>query len=105
MSARSVCAAAAVAVARGSARRFGPPALCRRSSATLASLSARAAALERDITLLEDENAIEKLQRVYGFYSDKQMWTQAADLFAANGTIEVGGARCLCRASSACSSS
>ncbi len=57
---------------------------------TLAGLRVRAAALERDIALLEDQNAIEKLQRVYGFYSDKQMWTQAADLFAANGTIEVG---------------
>jgi hypothetical protein len=60
------------------------------SSATLASLSARAAALERDIGLLEDQNAVEKLQRVYGFYTDKHLWTQAADLFAANGTIEVG---------------
>jgi hypothetical protein len=60
------------------------------SAVTLASLSERAATLERDIGLLEDQNAVEKLQRVYGFYTDKQMWTQAADLFAANGTIEVG---------------
>jgi hypothetical protein len=41
--------------------------------------------------LLEDANAVEKLQRIYGFYTDKQLWTQAADLFAANGSIEVGG--------------
>jgi hypothetical protein len=60
------------------------------SSATLAELGSRAAALERDIALLEDQYAVEKLQRVYGFYTDKQMWTQAADLFAANGTIEIG---------------
>ena len=60
-------------------------------SATLETLGARAAALERDIARLEDEKAIEKLQRVYGFYTDKQLWSQAADLFAANGTIEVGG--------------
>ncbi len=60
------------------------------SATTLASLSARAAALERDIGLLEDQAAVEKLQRVYGFYTDKHLWTQAADLFAANGTIEVG---------------
>ena len=89
MSGRSVCAAAAVAVLAAALVGSVPRALSQ-GSATLASLSARAAALERDITLLEDENAIEKLQRVYGFYSDKQMWTQAADLFAANGTIEVG---------------
>jgi hypothetical protein len=57
----------------------------------VAALAARAAALERDLTQLEDVNAIKKLQRTYGFYSDKQLWTQAADLFAANGTIEVGG--------------
>ncbi len=59
-------------------------------SITIAELGSRAAVLERDIAQLEDQNAIEKLQRIYGFYTDKQMWTQAADLFAANGTIEVG---------------
>jgi hypothetical protein len=58
---------------------------------TVEALAARAAALERDIARLEDEKAIEKLQRIYGFYTDKQFWSQAADLFAANGTIEVGG--------------
>ena len=55
------------------------------------SLAARAAALERDITRLEDVNAIKKLQRIYGFYTDKQLWSAAADLFSADGTIEVGG--------------
>ena len=57
---------------------------------TLATLGARAVQLEREIGLLEDEKAVEKLQRIYGFYTDKQLWTQAADLFAADGTIEVG---------------
>ena len=54
-------------------------------------LALRVGELERAIGLLEDENAIEKLQRIYGFYTDKQMWTQAADLFAADGTLEIGG--------------
>ena len=54
-------------------------------------LAARAAALERDITRLEDVNAIKKLQRIYGFYTDKQLWSAAADMFSADGTIEVGG--------------
>jgi hypothetical protein len=60
-------------------------------SATIEALQAQAAALEREIGWLEDENAIEKLQRVYGFYTDKQLWTEAASLFADDGTIEVGG--------------
>ena len=57
---------------------------------SLDGLAARAAALERDIATLEDVNAIKKLQRIYGFYTDKQLWSQAADLFAAEGEIEVG---------------
>jgi len=40
---------------------------------------------------LEDENAIENLQRIYGFYIDKQLWKEAADLFADDGTLEIGG--------------
>ena len=62
-----------------------------RERATLDALGTRATALEHDIARLEDEKAIEKLQRIYGFYTDKQFWSQAADLFAANGTIEIGG--------------
>lgn len=58
---------------------------------SLAALAARAAALERELGVLEDLNAIKKLQRTYGFYTDKQLWSDAADLFAADGTIEVGG--------------
>lgn len=60
-------------------------------TAAIQSLAARAAALDRDIGLLEDLNAIKRLQRSYGFYTDKQLWSAAADLFAADGTIEVGG--------------
>jgi hypothetical protein len=43
------------------------------------------------IRRLEDESAIENLQRIYGFYIDKQLWKKAADLFAEDGTIEIGG--------------
>jgi uncharacterized small protein (DUF1192 family) len=57
---------------------------------SLGTLAHRAAMLAGDVERLEDENAIERLQRIYGFYTDKQMWTQAADLFSADGTIEVG---------------
>jgi hypothetical protein len=40
---------------------------------------------------LEDESDIENLQRIFGFYVDKQLWKEAADLFADEGTLEVGG--------------
>ncbi len=59
--------------------------------ASIDALAARAAVLERDIARLEDVNAIKRLQRIYGFYTDKQLWSAAADLFSADGTIEVGG--------------
>ncbi len=47
--------------------------------------------LSRKVTRLEDENAIENLQRIYGFYVDKQLWNEAADLFTSDGTLEIGG--------------
>ncbi|HET8696320.1 MAG TPA: nuclear transport factor 2 family protein, partial [Gammaproteobacteria bacterium] len=78
-SAAAAAALASVAAVRGAD-----------GDATLAEFAARAAALEHDVGALEDGYAIEKLQRIYGFYTDKQLWTQAADLFAANGSIEVG---------------
>ena len=54
-------------------------------------LAERTAVLTQEIQLLEDENEIENLQRIYGFYTDKQLWTEAANLFADDGTIEIGG--------------
>ncbi len=43
------------------------------------------------IQRLEDESDIENLQRIYGFYVDKQLWKEAADLFTDDGTLEIGG--------------
>jgi hypothetical protein len=40
---------------------------------------------------LEDECAIESLQRRYGYLVDKALWSEAADLFADDGTLEIGG--------------
>jgi hypothetical protein len=39
----------------------------------------------------EDESAIENLQGISGFYIDTQLWREAADLFAHDGTLEIGG--------------
>ncbi|HEU4627548.1 MAG TPA: nuclear transport factor 2 family protein [Steroidobacteraceae bacterium] len=47
--------------------------------------------LVQKVTQLEDANAIENLQRAYGFYADKALWKDCADLFAENGTLEIGG--------------
>jgi hypothetical protein len=53
-------------------------------------LARQVAALEHAVGLLEDENAIENLQRIYGFYIDEAYWGEAASLFADDGTIEIG---------------
>jgi hypothetical protein len=39
---------------------------------------------------LAAETEIENLQRIYGFYVDQGHWTEAAALFAEQGTIEIG---------------
>jgi hypothetical protein len=83
----SALGAAALAAALSAAS----PSATSQQPLPLEALAAHAATLEREVGLLEDTNAIEKLQRIYGFYTDKQLWSQAADLFAANGSIEVGG--------------
>jgi len=49
----------------------------------LAELSGRA-------SRLRDEEEIENLQRIYGYYVDRAMWDQVVDLFAEQGTVEFG---------------
>ena len=82
--------AVGAAVSIGIAAWLGRPAASQETE-SIEAIAVRAAALERDIARLEDVNAIKKLQRIYGFYTDKQLWSEAADLFSADGTIEVGG--------------
>jgi hypothetical protein len=57
----------------------------------------RIAALDREIARLQtraarlkDVSDIERLQRAYGYYLDAADWDQAADLFADDGSIEIG---------------
>jgi acetyl esterase/lipase len=68
-------------------------------AATLATLAAaipqgelatRLGELRHRITLLNDAQQIANLQRIYGYYIDRAMWDQAADLFAPDATIESG---------------
>jgi hypothetical protein len=51
---------------------------------------ARLAAYRERVERLEDADAIETLQATYGYYFDKGLWNDAADLFAADGTFEYG---------------
>ncbi len=53
-------------------------------------LATRLDDLQHRVTLLHDAQQIANLQRVYGFYVDRAMWDQAADLFAPDATIESG---------------
>jgi acetyl esterase/lipase len=48
----------------------------------------RAADLAHRAMLLRDEQQVENLQRIYGYYLDRAMWDHVADLFTDDGTIE-----------------
>jgi len=54
------------------------------------SSEARLAAYQHRVERLEDEDAIENLQATWGYYFDRGLWDDAADLFAAHGTFEYG---------------
>ncbi len=56
--------------------------------ATRASL----AQLEQRISALNDEDAIRNLQNAYGYYVDRKMWDDVADLFANDAALEIAGA-------------
>jgi hypothetical protein len=58
---------------------------------TLAKAREQAAAVAHKVQLLEDENAIENLQRSYGFFVDKALWQETSELFADDATLEIGG--------------
>ncbi len=55
-----------------------------------AALEARLADYRHRVELLKDHDAIENLQAAYGFYFDKSLWRDVADLFADTGTFEYG---------------
>jgi hypothetical protein len=56
------------------------------AQSTDAQLDALTARVER----LEGTRAVKKLQRAFGYYVDRGLWGDAADLFTDNGTIEIG---------------
>jgi hypothetical protein len=56
-----------------------------------ASVEERLADLGRRVQRLQDANEVEALQRTYGYFVDKGMWTEISQLFADDGTYEIGG--------------
>jgi hypothetical protein len=54
------------------------------------SIQARLAAYRERVSRLEDQDGVESLQATFGFYFDKGLWNDAADLFTRNGSLEYG---------------
>ena len=57
----------------------------------LADLKGQVAELRAQARSSADVIAIENLQAAYGYYSDKALFDQAADLFSADATLEIAG--------------
>jgi hypothetical protein len=55
-----------------------------------ASTDARLAAYRERVARLEDQDAVENLQATFGYYFDKGLWNDTADLFTRNGSFEYG---------------
>lgn len=53
-------------------------------------MAAELDALTARVEKLEGTRAIKKLQRAFGYYVDRGLWGDAADLFADDGTLEIG---------------
>jgi hypothetical protein len=56
----------------------------------LDTLATRMADLAARAERLSDEIEVTNLQHAYGYYVDRKMWDDVADLFAADGTMEIG---------------
>ena len=54
------------------------------------SLEARLARVEARLAELEDTRAIERLQRIYGYFLDNLMMQEIVDLFSDDGEVEIG---------------
>jgi hypothetical protein len=57
----------------------------------VAELRAELAGLRARVQAAEDYRELVNLQGAYGYYVDKGLWDQAADLFAIEGTLEIAG--------------
>jgi hypothetical protein len=60
------------------------------SGPAAADANAEIDALTLRVQKLEGVRAVKNLQRAFGYYVDRGLWGEAADLFADDGTIEIG---------------
>ena len=67
------------------------PALLAAMPAPAQTAQEKLAELDKRITRLEDMNAIERLQRTYGYFVDKSQWVPLSELFTDDATLEIGG--------------
>jgi hypothetical protein len=65
------------------------PAAAVQPGAAVRGVAARSETVERRIQRLEDETAVANLQHSYGYYVDRKLWDDAADLFADSGSFEM----------------
>lgn len=63
----------------------------REAAPALTSAATHPDPIEQRCVRLEDIAAVERLQRAYGYYVDKLLWPEVADLFADDATLEIGG--------------
>jgi hypothetical protein len=56
----------------------------------LQALGRKLSDLSQRVQLLNDEDEVANLQSIYGYYVDRKMWDDVADLFAFNATMEIG---------------
>jgi hypothetical protein len=61
-----------------------------RTTPSLTSLAGRVNLLARRAARLNDQAEVTNLQDTYGYAVDRRLWDQAADLFAKDGTLELG---------------
>ncbi|MBO9604148.1 MAG: nuclear transport factor 2 family protein, partial [Novosphingobium sp.] len=79
---RTLLTALAIALLSGSAAA--------QSTAQTSAMDREIDALTLRVQKLEGARAVKKLQRAFGYYVDRGLWGDASDLFADNGTIEIG---------------
>ncbi|MDQ2640714.1 MAG: nuclear transport factor 2 family protein [Pseudomonadota bacterium] len=51
----------------------------------------RQAAAAARLAVLRDETEVQNLQHAFGYYLDRKLWDDVADLFTAGGSLELGG--------------
>ncbi len=82
---------AALALVSGVLLMSSPGQAAQSQAEQIAQLTARLAQLEARTQRLDDQAAIEKLTRAYGYYVDKQLWNEIVPLFSDDARVEIAG--------------